>query len=233
MLVAQPAGDFRFIEAPAGMPFSGGVVADDDAGLAHAVFARPLPLAEGIHAAARHVETAGRPVQAICGFELRIPAPMTQEAFAAFNEPYVKLLREEGILAFDKIPATRTNVAPSVSGVVREPSVYGFSYTVETGTGGWVLSGATEGRPGTVSEMLAEIVHVLSGRLEEMEADWSQATAINLYGDGVDASALLPALPAVGLHGVRWYPSLPPIESLRLEIDARSASLELVIDPAS
>jgi hypothetical protein len=31
------------------------------------------------------------------------------------------------------------------------------------------------------------------------------------------------------VHGIQWFPSLPPIEGLKLEIDARSAGTELVI----
>lgn len=228
MLAAQSAGDFRFIAAP-GRPFSGGAVADAGFGVVHAIFARPQPLAAGIAAACRHVEGAGRPVAAICGFELRIPAPLSESGFDDFNRAYVERLRSHGLAAGDLMPAGRTNVSPLAGDAVAEPSVYAVSYTAPGAGPGWVLSGAPEPELGTVSEMLAGIVDVLTGRLDELDGDWSQATGINLYSADPEAGAVVPLIANVSLHGIRWYPSLPPIESLRLEIDARCAATELVI----
>lgn len=176
------------------------------------------------------VSDAGRPVEAICGFELRIPAPFTGDGFEQFNRGYVAELVSLGVAAGELMPATRTNVAVA-AGVVGKPSVYAVSYTVaaQGGGPGWVLSGAPEPEPGTVTEMLASIVEVLSERLAELGGDWSQATGVNLYGEDIDPTALLPALPVIAVHGVRWFPSLPPIEALRVEVDARCAATELVI----
>jgi hypothetical protein len=77
--------------------------------------------------------------------------------------------------------------------------------------------------------MLAGIMDVLAGRLDELGGEWVDATAVNLYGDRQEAAAVLPLMANVSPHGMRWYPSLPPIESLRLEVDARCAATELVL----
>ncbi len=68
-------GSYRSLIAP-GRPFSFGIVADPGFDLVHAVFPSPVPLGEGLDAAARHVQAAGRPVTAIAAFELRMVAPL-------------------------------------------------------------------------------------------------------------------------------------------------------------
>ena len=228
MIAAQAAGNFRFLAAP-GRPFSGGAIADGGFGLVHAVFARPRPLVEGLDAALRHVVGAGRPVTGVCGFELRIPAPLSEAGFDEFNRDYVERLRALGVVAGDLMPAARTNVAPITREGVSEPSVYAVTYTVPGDGPGWVLSGAPDAEPGTASEMLAGIIDTLMGRLEELGGSWSEATRVNVYGEGDEVSGVLPLLANASVHGMHWYASRPPIEALRLEVDARCVATELVI----
>jgi hypothetical protein len=180
------------------------------------------------------VTSADRPVQAIAGFELRIPAPLTAEEFGAFNRVYVDRLRALGLTVGDLMPAARTNVA-AVAGSVSEPSLFGFSYTVEGGRGrpAFVLSGAPEEGPGDGVTMLQSMMGVLSARLDEMGVSWEDATALQLYGvDDVQALLVEHVLERLGpaaTHGIRWFPSRPPIENLHLEIDVRSAGVELIL----
>jgi hypothetical protein len=81
--------------------------------------------------------------------------------------------------------------------------------------------------------MLSSIMRVLSSRLEEIGAAWTDATAIQLYGvEDFQGQLVDPVLSRTGpaaVHGVHWFPSLPPIVGLKLEIDVRSAGLELVV----
>jgi hypothetical protein len=81
--------------------------------------------------------------------------------------------------------------------------------------------------------MLESIMRVLSRRLEEIGASWSDATAIQVYGvDDFQAEVVEKVLVRTGpaaVHGIRWFPSRPPIVGLKLEIDVRSAGLELVL----
>ena len=209
-------------------------MADEGYDLVHARFARPIALTAGLTAAARQVAAAGRPVLAIAGFELRIPEPLTQAGFAHFNRDYVAQLKELGLQVDGLMPAARTNVAPVVGGVT-EPSVYAVSYTVPTlrAATAFVLAGAPEEEPGDAATMLESIMRVLSLRLEEVSATWSDATAIQLYGvEDVQALVVEKVLKWTGqaaVHGIHWFPSWPPIVGLKLEIDVRSAGLELVL----
>ena len=76
-------------------------------------------------------------------------------------------------------------------------------------------------------------MRVLSFRLEELGASWDDATAVQLYGiDDIQAHVvekLLRNAGGVAIHGIHWFPSLPPIDGLKLEIDVRSAGTELVL----
>jgi hypothetical protein len=217
-----------------GRPFSGAVVADDGYDLVHARFATPIALAAGLAAAAREVANAGRTVQAIAGFELRIPEPLSHAEFDSFNRDYVAQLKGMGLEVNRMMPATRTNVAATVGGV-SEPSVYAVSYTVPTvrSARAFVLSGAPEEKSGDAATMLESIMRVLTRTLDEIGASWSEATAIQLYGiDDFQKDLVEKVLSRTGsaaIHGIHWFPSRPPIVGLKLEIDARSAGLEVVV----
>lgn len=232
-LVHNARGNYRFLGAE-GRPFSGGAIADSGFDMAHATFERPMPLEAGIEAAAQHVGASGRPVQAIAGFELRIPRPLSQAAFAEFNRPYVDTLRRIGLEVDGLMAAGRTNVAPTV-GRVEHPSVFGFTYTVPSSRGrpAFLLSGVPEEVPGDARAMFENITDILGARARELGCRLSDATVIQLYADGaVDNAAVAEALRKFGeaaIQGLRWFPSLPPIEGLRYEIDARSTGTESTI----
>jgi hypothetical protein len=232
MLTHNRSGNYRFI-AMAGRPFSAGGVADEGHDLVHARFERPLPLQTGLAAVAHHVAAAGRSIQSIAGLELRIPKPLSGADFDSFNQGYVKSLKGLGLEVDGLLPAGRTNVA--VAGAVSEPSVYAVTYTIPANSSGraFVLSGAPEEQAGDAATMIDSIVRVLSGRLEELGVSWDDATAIQLYGlDEIDAAVVDRLLKKVGgsaVHGTQWYPSLPPIAGLKLEVDVRSAGTELVL----
>jgi hypothetical protein len=236
MLAHNRSGNYRFLAAE-GRPFSGGAVADEGYDLVHARFERPLPLEAGLAAASRQAVAAGRTAQAIAGFELRIPQPMSKAAFDSFNQRYVAGLRRLGMEVDGLLPAARTNVAAAVGGV-SEPSVYAVSYTVagHRKRPAFVLSGAPEEESGDTATMLDSIMRVLSVRLEEIGASWDDATAIQLYGvedfQGFVVDKVLKKTGGAAVHGIQWFPSLPPVEGLKLEIDVRSAGTELVLPAA-
>jgi hypothetical protein len=233
MLTHNRPGSYRFLGAE-GRPFSGGAVADEGYDLVHASFVRPLPLEAGLAAAARQVAAAGRPVHAIAGFELRIPAPLTRPAFDAFNERYVTSLRRLGLEVDGLMPAARTNVVAAL-GAVSEPSLFAVSYTIvgHRAHPAFVLSGAPEDEGADTVARLESIMRVLSGRLDALGVSWEHATAIQMYGvddfQDLVVEKVLKATGGAAVHGIRWFPSLPPIEGLKLEIDARSAGTELVM----
>ena len=135
------------------------------------------------------------------------------------------------------MPAARTNVAPTV-GAVTEASVYAFSYTIAGSRRrrAFVASGSTEEKGTDTMSRLGSIMGILSGRLEELGPSWDDATAIQLYGiDDIQAQVVERVLrhtDGAAVHGIQWFPSRPPIEGLKLEIDVRSAGTELVLPGA-
>lgn len=233
MLAYNPVGGYRFLGEP-GRPFSGGVVADDGFDLVHARFEWPMPLDAGLRAAAKSVTAAGRPVQSVAGFELRIPRPLSLEEFDTFNRGYVALLQGIGLEVDGLMPATRTNVA-ALAGPVTEPGVVAFSYTSAGSRTrpGFVMSGVPEAEPGDPEAMLDSIMNTLTDRMDQLGVTWDDATAIQLYGtDNVQTLIVEKVLGRTGraaARGIHWFPSLPPITGLRLEIDVRSAGADLVI----
>jgi hypothetical protein len=236
MLRHNRSGNYRFIGL-AGRPFSAGAVADEGYDFAHARFERPLPLQRGLAAAAGHVSTAGRPIQSIGGFELRIPKPLSRADFDSFNQRYVESLKSLGLEVDGLLPAGRTNVAATV-GAVSEPCLYAMSYTIpgRRTRRAFVASGAPEEEGVDTATRLDSIMRVLSVRLGELGVSWDDATALQLYGvDDIQARVVDRLLRQAGgsaVHGIQWFPSLPPIEGLKLEIDVRSAGTELVLSGA-
>jgi hypothetical protein len=225
-------GGYRFLASP-GRPFSAGIVADTGFDLVHVVFLRPVPLASGLDAARRHVESAGRPAGALAAFELRIPEPLSREGFDAFNEPYVERMAALGLRGEEGWVTARTNVAPTVA-PVGEPSLYAFTYTVPGGNRSqpaFRLSGATETRrDGTAADHLASIVEVLAERMAELGVSWEAATAINVYGATVaPADEVAAAFGSATLHGLTWFPSRPPLRDFEFEIDAHGVGTEIVL----
>jgi hypothetical protein len=236
MLTQNRAGNYHFL-ASAGRPYSGGAVADEGYDIVHARFERPIQLDAGLAAAAEHVSNAGRPIHSIAGFELRSPKPFSREDFETFNVGYVTRLTALGLEVDGLMPAARTNVSPTV-GAVTEVSVYAFSYTIAGSRRrrAFVASGSAEEKGTDTASRLGSIMGILSGRLEELGASWDDATAIQLYGiDDIQAQLVERVLryaDGAAVHGIQWFPSLPPVEGLKLEIDVRSAGTELVLPGA-
>ena len=232
-LIPNLTGNYRF-RAAENRPFSSGVVTDDGFDLAHVTFAQPLPLEQGIRSAAHYVATAGRPAESIAGFELRIPKPLARADFETFNHRYAGLLRGIGLEVNGVIPAGRTNVAPTI-GHISEPSVRAFSFAIRSARSkpGFLLSGVPEQVQGTAGEMLRNITAILAARAREVGCSLADATNIQLYRAGAlepsDFDALESAFGEAIIHGLTWYPSLPPVEGLKFEIDARSAGSETFV----
>jgi hypothetical protein len=233
MTAHNTSGNYHFLGAE-GRPYSGGAMADPGFDLVHATFERPLPLADGLEAAGRHLRSASRPIQAIAGFELRVPAPLTADGFQEFNVDYVARLSSMGLVVDGLLPAARTNVAATIGGV-SQPSVYGIHYTVPGGRGrpAFVMSGVAEEKPADLETMIASMMASLSGRMAELGVKWEDATRIQLYGiddvQGLLVDHVLRHAGPAAIHGIHWFPSRPPIEGLNLEIDVRSAGTELIL----
>jgi hypothetical protein len=104
-------------------------VPDEGYEVVHAILRPRLPLAQGYAFIESYLKHLGRPVQALCGMELRVPAQMSFDAFRTFNAPYVEQLRKWSLVDGSYSPVCRTNVAPGLN-APKEACVHAFSYTV-------------------------------------------------------------------------------------------------------
>ena len=98
------------------------------------------------------------------------------------------------------------------------------------GADGIVRRGDTS--PDGMREKARFVMNVMQERMRALGADWRRATAIDVYTaqpihDYLD-DILRPAGPAA-IHGVRWFPSRPPIQGLEFEVDLRGVARELVL----
>lgn len=247
MLRDSPSGNYRFL--PGISAFSSGTVAMPGHEIVHVTLATPVPWREGFARIERHLRERERPKTALCGIELRSPAAFTFEGFATFNEGYRALLADWGILVGDDNPIPRTNVAPVVAAPA-EPSLYAFAYTAPGSTPSptFIVAGAGEMRdrgkgtdgivrygdvsPDGMREKARFVMAIMQERLRGLGAEWSRVTAIDVYAAQpihavVLEEILRPAGPAA-IHGVRWFPSRPPVQGLEFEVDLRGVARELV-----
>ena len=248
MLRDHPTGDYRYM--PGISAFSCGTVAGPGHEIVHVTLAALLPWRDGFARIERHLREVKRPRTALCGIELRSPAPFTFDGFGTFNEGYRKLLADWSILVGEDNPIPRTNVAP-VAAAPAEPSLYAFSYTLPGATPEptFIVAGAGELRdraqgpegivrhgdisPDGMREKARFVMATMQDRLRTLGGDWRRVTAIDIYtAQPIHALVLDEVLKPAGaaaIHGVQWYPSRPPIQGLDYEMDLRGVARELVL----
>lgn len=196
-LIDHPAGNYRFL--PGIAPYSCGAVSAPGFEIAHAVFQQPFPYRAGFDRIAAHLAAAGRQKAALCGIELRSPAPFSVPGFAAFHGEYAAILKKWGLFVDGVNPVARTNVAP-VARPPGEPVLYGFSYTrpcagAQPPT--FVVAGAGElpegilaaesivalgdVSPHGLATKAAFVMDLMERRLHGLGADWSSVNAIDVY----------------------------------------------------
>ena len=236
-LVARSDGGFRFL--PGSPVYAGGAVADPGFAIVHALLSRWLPLEQGYELVGRHLQSLCRPMQALCGMQLRLPRQLSIEEFTAFNAPYVARLEQWGVVQNRANPVSRTNVAPAV-GAPGEASLHAFTYTIPYAGSArtFTMSGMTERASGDDSSegmqhKLAHALDAVSERLAELGFGWGDATHVELYS-GVEIPGALAALAsrASGAlpRGVRWYYGRPPVTGLEVELEARAVLREEVVE---
>ena len=241
-----PHGQYRFL--PGIAPYSSGVVAMPGHQVVHVTLRAPVPWRDGFALIDHHLREERRPRAALCAIALRSPKPFTFEGFAEFNAGYRALLEAWGLLLDGANPIARTNVAPLIA-APSEPSLYAFAYTVPHGTprptfvvagSGEVVELAAERivrrgetSPDAIREKAAFVMGVMQSRLRGLGAEWSDVTAIDVYTphpiEPFVRDVLLGTAGPAAIHGVRWYPSHPPVVGLEYEMDMRGVGRELAL----
>ena len=242
-LVQNPRGGYAFAVGIA--PYSAGVVALPGHAIVRAQCSDLLPLADGFARIDAYLRAAGRPRQALCALELRIPTPLSFDGFAALNTGYREVLAAWDLLLDGDNPIARTNVAPALA-APQAASVFAFSYTVpiaDAPVPTFVVAGAGDlsdqaqlhadaiVAPGDVSPAglilkAQTVMQVMSARLHALGADWPQVQVVDLYTThaptGYFQQVVLPQLGPAVRRGVHWYYSRPPIAGLEYEMDLRT-----------
>lgn len=248
MLIRNAKGNYSFIKGIA--PYSGGVVAENGHEIVHARFLHPLPLPQGFARVKAHLGAVKRPLQALCGMELRSPKPFTFQGFADFNAGYVSVLKDWGLFVDGVNPVARTNVAPDV-GAPAEPSLYGFSYTIPStlnrktfvvAGGGELPEGSLdphdvvrrgETSPDAIREKARFVMGLMTGRVKELGVTWDEATVTEVYTvfdiTPFLATDILTPMRQGNIHGIVWHYARPPIVSIEFEMDLRGVARELVL----
>jgi hypothetical protein len=248
MLVAHPKGDYSFLRGIS--PYSAGAVAGSGFEIEHARFSRPPALNAGFDAVQAHLKKLGRPIQALCGMELRSPKPFTFRGFNEFNAGYIEVLRKWGLFVDGLNPVARTNIAPEV-GPPSEPALYAFSYTVPSAGGAktFVVAGAGElpegsldphdvvrrgeTTPSAIREKARFVMDLMEGRLKGLGAAWDLVTVTEVYTvfdiHPFLTAEILKRMGQAAGHGITWRFARPPIESIEFEMDLRACRREVVV----
>jgi len=248
MLVQNKRGNYSFLKGIA--PYSAGVVAEAGFEVVHVVLSRYVPLRAGFEVVSAHLKKAGRPLQALCGMELRSPQPFSFTGFNQFNAGYVDFLRNWDILLDDMNPVARTNIAPELN-PPEQPSLYGFSYTVPSKAARktFLVAGAGElpegsldphdvvrrGESGAaaIREKARFVMGLMAARLKGLGVGWNDVTRSDIYTvhdiHPFLVEELLKPMKDGGAHGLAWHYSRPPIESIEYEMDLRGCVTEFVI----
>lgn len=234
---------------PGVFQYSAGVAALRGYEIVRVTFRKAPRLAEGFRQAGEIIKAAGRPLTAFAACELRSPGQFSEPAFRAFNESYVKVLDQWGLLVDGANPVARSNVCPEIT-PPSEPVMYAFSYAVpadETAPT-FIIAGSGESQegkanyrdhivsPGDLSPagMRAKVRFVreeMERRLAGFGRTWRDTTAAQAYSIRDFHHCLSDELIAEGAadHGLIWHYCRPPIVGLDFEMDCRSVSRELFV----
>ena len=249
MLIANPQGHYHFLKGID--PYSCGVIADEGYEIIHVTWRRPPPWRKGFDRVAAYLDAIGCERYALCGMELRSPAPFTIQGFIDFNREYCRVLAAWDLYIGELNPVARTNVVSRYEPPA-EPVLHGFSYTVPNAAidvRTLVVAGAGELRGGVLVEegiirrgetstaAMAEkamyVMQVMAERLEGLGGHWDLINAVDLYTvhpiDGLVEEVVLNCMDGARRHGVRWYQARPPVVDIEFEMDMRGVRTELYI----
>jgi len=243
-LLENEAGGYRVL--PAGQAFCGGVIAATGHEVVHALVAPWVPLRDAWALIQAHLSAQKRPMQALCGMELRIPEQLTMQGFRDFNAPYIEQLRKHQLIIGNYSAVCRTNVAPATD-KPKEASLHAFSYSVpsKTKTRTFCISGTADidprGRivaegdtsPAGMRMRLQHCIDATTERLAQLELNWKLTSHIDLCVtrdvDQLIGELLMPALDGAGQRGVRLHRARPPIVGTEVELECRGVLREIVV----
>ena len=248
--IPNPKGGYYFLTGIA--PYSSGVAAMPGNEIVHVIMRNPPPYRKGFEFIHSHLAALGRPRQALCAIQLRIPRSFSFEEFSEFNQGYLDILDEWGLPIDGVNPIARTNVAPAV-GPPEEAVLYAFSYTVPQENNNlrptFIIAGAGELKEGSLSpddivragetgvdairEKMKFVIGIMQARLFGLQVKWTEVTTVDVYTvhplHSLLAEELLIPMQEAARHAIRWYYSRPPISGLEYEMDMRGVRKEFYL----
>jgi hypothetical protein len=237
-------GGYRFIKAV--FQYSAGVAALPGFHIRRVRFTRPVPLALGFQKIEQMLKSAGRPLTALCGCELRSPAPFTEHGFRSFNEIYTGTLTRWSIFDGKSNPVARSNVCPAAD-PPPEPSLHAFSYTEisDDAAPSFVVAGGAEApeghanyrdhivrlndvSPAGMREKARFVLNEMERRLNAFGVTWRDTTATQVYTIHDLHPFLADEIVKRGAAhaGLTWQYCKPPVIGLEYEMDCRGVKTE-------
>ncbi len=249
-LMRHSKGHYLFL--PGILPYSCGVISTPGFEIVHVTFQEWRPYRNGMEQIAQFLKAQQRPLAALCGVELRSPAPFSFDGFAAFNAEYATILKQwDDVFVEGLNPVARTNIVPAISPPV-EPVVYGFSFTrpdSQQSRPTFVVAGAGELPEGKLSRndilclgdtsehgirTKAEfVVNLMTRRIHGLNADISRLSTVDVYTihdiHTLIAEPIAEVLPLAGKGAVQWHYSRPPVQEIEFEMDVRGVKTEWIV----
>jgi hypothetical protein len=243
-LLDNKAGAYRIL--PGGSAFCSGVVPYDGYEVVRVLLDPWILLEQGYGYIESFLKSAGRPVQAFCGIELRVPAPLAFKDWSTFNVPYLEQLRKWQLMFGDYSAVCRSNIALAVLPPVRT-SLCAFSYVAPASRKGktFFLSGQADidgnGKaiaegdtgPAAMHKRTRFTMDTVAQTLTKLGLSWQDTTQIGFFHvhDIPDlwGPQLLGSLGEALRRGVLLYRARPPIAGLEVELEARAVRQELVV----
>ena len=236
-------GGFDFILG--GFPYSAGVRAQAGHGLKRVQFSRVLEMKEGFEWIEGYLRSQGLPLNHLAACELRSPHAFSLSGFQSFNQSYVRVLEQWGLIHNGLNPVARSNLAPLYDPPA-EPGFYAFTHVVpDAGGEDWVIAGSgewPEDQPfpegivarGDLSDSglkrkVAYVLDTMQERMQALQAKAQELSAVQVYTVH-DFSALIESEFTARKFlspGLTWHQCRPPIKELEFEMDVRSVSLEM------
>lgn len=243
-LIDNKAGAFRIL--PGGSVYCAGIVPHQGYEVVRVLLRPWIPLEQAYAFIEKHLESVGRPIQAFCGIELRVPAPLTFSDWSSFNVPYLKQLREWGLIFDDQSGVCRSNIALALK-APDVTSVCAFSFTVPTSqkvktfflsgqadidSSGKIIADGDTG-DAAMKKRARFTIDTVGATLGKLGVSWEDTSQIALFyvADIPDlwGSTLLGSFAEAVSRGVLVYHARPPLVGAEVELEARAVRQELTV----
>lgn len=245
----HPSGQYRFLRGSAA--FSSGVAAERGFEITHVKLLRSVEWKWGLARVGQYLQAHCLQLDALCGAEFRCPSPHTLTRFSEFNDQYVSLLADYGLMLNGQNPLARTNVVPAIDPPT-ETQLHAFSYVQASATNAatFVISGAAElphreldtkhivrlaeTSPAAMTEKAACTAGIIRHRLNRLQLNDSDVTEVSVYTThpiGPIIEPILAAeLPSIAESGVLWQYCRPPVIDLEFEMSAQGIRNAIVVE---